>query len=112
MAIIYNRVQGRYFTMELPQGINDAGQVVGANLGKAYIWENNVSQDLNDILSDPRWNFTYAEDINNNGWIIGTGTYNGANSAFVFAPPPPAPVTNIGTSTSSACGTLDVPVTV
>ena len=106
------RCNSRQLYLELPKGINDAGQVVGANLGEAYIWENNASQDLNDILGEPNWNFTEAEDINNNGWIIGKGTYNGAISAFVFAPPPPAPVTNIGTSTSTACGILDVPVTV
>jgi hypothetical protein len=36
------------------------------------------------------WTLNYAFDINNNGWIVGQGTYQGNERAFLFVVPEPA----------------------
>ncbi len=96
--------------------INDNNQIVGDfDYGTAaFIYQAGTMTNLSNYINKPNWVFNYATGINNNGWIIGTGKYNGQNAAFVFDPKPviPTPITTLGTPTSSACGTLDVPVTV
>jgi hypothetical protein len=49
---------------------------------------NNI--DLNTLI-DPSsgWKLTYAESINNNGWIVGTGTNpDGYSRAYLLLPEP------------------------
>ena len=102
------------YAKSYPVSINDNNQIVGDfDYGQAaFIYENGTMTNLSNYINIPGWVFNYATGINNNGWIIGTGTYNGVNSAFVFAPPPPEPITTIETSSSAACGTLKVDVKV
>jgi probable HAF family extracellular repeat protein len=83
-------------------GINDAGQVVGAsyvrNLGDAYhafIWQNGKMTDLNNEL--PRGSartLEVAYDINNAGRIVGTTLVNGQRHAFMLSPGGAAPLTS------------------
>jgi hypothetical protein len=48
---------------------------------------NNIN--LNDLI-DPSsgWILESANCINNNGWIVGYGTYNGLDQAFLLTPEP------------------------
>lgn len=74
----------------LDVSINDLGQVVG-DIGygaTAFIWVNGTMTGLNDILGDASWDLKAASDINENGWIIGTGTHDGSNVAYVMVPEP------------------------
>ena len=83
-------------------GINDAGLVVGtaqreSGTGRmsAFVYDLNASTptliDLNaklDCASDPlqRWDLVSASDVNNNGEIIGFGTFGGQVRAFLLRP--------------------------
>ncbi len=75
--------------------VNDAGQIVGfvTNISglsdRAFLWENGVMTDLNDLLpANSGWVLRSAEGINEQGWITGFGTFNGATRAFVLVPEP------------------------
>lgn len=84
----------------LPAGINASGQVVGrvggnANLGHAFYWDT-VSGivDLNTLI-DPSLGITLkdARGINDSGWIIAWGIFDGTNPstdrrAFLLRPVP------------------------
>ncbi|WP_017654984.1 hypothetical protein [Fortiea contorta] len=73
-------------------GINDFGQVVGASqiasgTNHAYVWNNGVISDLNNLITTP---LTYngatvtlnsAVSINNFGVIVATGTYTYKDAA-------------------------------
>jgi probable HAF family extracellular repeat protein len=84
-------------------GINESGLVVGASAAEktryAFLWEDGVMVNLNNFLTASErsagWRLDWANDINNNGWIVGdakndlTGQYRG----FVLAPDiPPPPI--------------------
>jgi probable HAF family extracellular repeat protein len=49
-------------------GINDAGVVVGESRGHAFRWQNGVFKDLGTIVGGTQ---SAANDINNNGVIVG-----------------------------------------
>jgi probable HAF family extracellular repeat protein len=62
--------------------INNQGQIVGwaensSGQQRAFIYENGKMYDLNNFISEPGWVLEEATAINDNGHIIGTGTYNG-----------------------------------
>ena len=73
--------------------INNAGTVVGRVMkkefqGVAFIWDKTRGlQDLNKFI-DPKagWKLVRAEDINENGWIVGRGWFNGNKRAFLLTP--------------------------
>ena len=77
--------------------VNNSDQIVGYasdNSGtfKACLFDatglgNNIN--LNDLI-DPSsgWILKEADCINNNGWIVGYGTYNGIDQAFLLTPEP------------------------
>jgi hypothetical protein len=54
--------------------------------------------DLNSLLPDNSgWQLEDATAINNNGVIVGDGTYNGQERAFIlYTTPEPAPVALLG----------------
>ena len=63
----------------IPSAINNKGVVVGQKYGRAVIYENGVSRDLNEMLGlvyDPDSDWTWIcqiVDINDNGWMVGCG---------------------------------------
>ena len=70
--------------------INDSGQIVGLvyhDPRRAFIWEDGIMTDLNE-LSDTSsgWILTEATGINNLGYIIGKGTFNGQFASFLLKP--------------------------
>lgn len=71
--------------------INRAGQVVGSSFDasyRAFLWENGVMYDLNNLLIDPLYPtiiLTYARGINDKGDIVGI-TFD--NRAFLLTPEP------------------------
>ena len=84
-------------------GINNSQQIVGystiadSSTQHAFLWENGDLIDLNSLV-DPAlgWELTSAFKINNNGDIIGVGTYNGVQQGFIAkAVPEPSSVLGV-----------------
>jgi probable HAF family extracellular repeat protein len=77
-------------------GINELGQVVGwsqaAGNGSssAFLWQNGTMTDLSLLpaVASAGWRLNDAQDINNAGWITGTGVINGQTHAYMLAPVP------------------------
>ena len=71
--------------------INDKGEIVGdfrtagAHAQHAFLCADSGMSDLNDLI-DPAsgWVLTTARDINNAGQIVGWGTFNGNQRAFLL----------------------------
>lgn len=79
--------------------INNSGQVVGGSDTEggdqhAFLWEDELLVDLNDLLLDgANWELIEARDINSYGQIVGYGTYDGATRGFIMIPiPEPATI--------------------
>lgn len=74
--------------------INDAGQVVGYSKervyyrGIAFLWDaKNGLQNLNKLIRPhSRWMLYRADDINENGWIVGSGLLSDVTHAFLLTP--------------------------
>lgn len=73
-----------------PEALNDYGQVVGRAGGDvAMLWQDGVAQDLNSLISpNSGWTLLQANDINNDGLIVGRGRLNGVEQAFLLTPVP------------------------
>jgi probable HAF family extracellular repeat protein len=73
-------------------GINDSGQVVGATADglAAFLYSNGSMQDLNTLAGAAAtgWQLQSALDINNNGQIVGLGSYGGQTHAYLLTPVP------------------------
>jgi len=78
-------------------GVNETGQVVGkASLTAegedplyAFLWENGQMTNLNDLLpAGSGWVLREATAINDLGQIVGYGTLNGVDRAFLLVPEP------------------------
>ncbi|MBD1804346.1 DUF3466 family protein [Microcoleus sp. FACHB-SPT15] len=80
------------YTSSVAYGINNKGRVVGAattssGSSHAFVRLNNGMRDLNNLIpANSGWELIEARDINNNGRIVGYGTVNGENHAFVLTP--------------------------
>ena len=73
------------------RSINNRGQVVGGNPygNEAFIWDTvKGTRYLSDLIIAPGWNLSMAQGINDSGQIVGTGTYAGAERAFLATPVP------------------------
>ncbi|HNQ24049.1 MAG TPA: hypothetical protein PKK06_13260 [Phycisphaerae bacterium] len=77
--------------------INQQRQVVGysktaAGVGHGFLWQNGVMVDLNDLLPPGTgWEIIMASDINDLGWIAGTGVGpNGEAHGILLIPEPAA----------------------
>lgn len=75
--------------------VNAKGQVVGwhvdtANhgLANAFLFENGTMQDLSVVFDANGWTDVQANAINDNGQIVGLGTINGQQHAFLATPVP------------------------
>lgn len=75
--------------------INNSNQVVGETLVTptvapkyaAYIYENEKLKLLNDMIAcKSGWDLQFANDINEKGEIVGTGSYKGEVRAFKLIP--------------------------
>lgn len=77
--------------------LNDSGDVVGyGTVGgskQGFVWKNGRTFLLRDsVMNRAGWTFSEARDINNAGWIVGSGTLNGTSAVFLLTPTnPPAP---------------------
>jgi probable HAF family extracellular repeat protein len=77
-------------------GVNNAGQIVGAAdvlghwAGHAFLWEDGVMYDLNDlVLPGSDWILEAATDINEDGFIVGYGVNpDGYTRGFLLTPIP------------------------
>jgi probable HAF family extracellular repeat protein len=96
-------------TATSPDGINDSGQVVGTimayNSGMqtmvpyhAFLYSNGEATDLNSLIGPTSgWTLTEATAINDNGWIVGYGTYDGETAGFLLTPvPEPSAIVLLG----------------
>jgi probable HAF family extracellular repeat protein len=77
------------------EDINNQGWVVGnygASFGRggAFLYNGSEMLDMNDLLESGSkdWNLRVAKSINDNGWIVGYGQYNGHDRAFLAIPVP------------------------
>ncbi len=77
--------------------VNDARLVVGnsqriaSSPAVATIWLNGVAIDLNTLIpAGSGWTLRSAEGINDQGDIVGFGTFNGSTRAFMLTAEPPA----------------------
>jgi probable HAF family extracellular repeat protein len=77
-------------------GINNEGQivgysevVVGDSTRHAFLNSGGMMRDLNDLI-DPAsgWVLSSASDINEAGWIVGTGYIGGVTHAYLLTPIP------------------------
>ncbi len=69
------------------RAVNNKGWVVGDNLSYAdpYLWKDGSVMYLNDLLpAGSGWVLATAEDINENGQIVGYGTINGQSHAYLL----------------------------
>ncbi|HEX4770846.1 MAG TPA: hypothetical protein VH351_08465 [Bryobacteraceae bacterium] len=80
------------------QAINQAGEVVGTSDGFAFLYVNGKMIDLNSLLPENSgWQVQDATAINNYGVVVGEGTYNGQERAFVlYTTPEPVPPALLG----------------
>lgn len=87
--------------------INNLGQVVGNSSvswftnedERAFIYSQGVMQDLNTLIpAGSGWMLKWAADINDSGQIVGNGTLNGQDHAFLLTPTQPMLMTDPNTS--------------
>jgi hypothetical protein len=77
-------------------GLNNLDWVVGSMIPQAlhayehaFIWSNGQLTDLNTLVPvGCAWTLNTAQDINDNGYIIGTGTVSGTTHGFLLVPQP------------------------
>lgn len=53
---------------------------------RAVMWDSGSITDLNTLISDPDWELTMANGINDLGQIVGGGLHKGVLRAFVLTP--------------------------
>ena len=65
--------------------INESGQVVGNSNNIAFLYEDGVMYDLNTLVDLPSgWVLRSAEDINENGDIVGTASTPDGTKGFIL----------------------------
>jgi probable HAF family extracellular repeat protein len=80
------------------RGINNLGQIVGYfetpdDGPHAFLWEAGTVTDLNDLLPPAfDWTLIYANDINDQGAIVGAAENDTQTHAFVLIPKPAAAI--------------------
>ncbi len=80
------------YSQSVAQHINDAGIVVGSsqtdsNDMQAFVYCDNQMYNLNDLVIDiSLWTLEKAQSVNDMGEIVGWGTYDGEQRAFLLTP--------------------------
>jgi probable HAF family extracellular repeat protein len=92
-------------------GLNDFGVVVGSALlpggtSTAFRWKGGVVEDLQDLI-DPAsgWQLSSAEDVDNNGRIVGLGIHDGMARPYVLTPDCPGGFAAYGAGCPGTGGT-------
>jgi probable HAF family extracellular repeat protein len=71
-------------------GVNDLGHVVGHHdRTTAVLWRDRSAYDLNQLIpaaDQADWQLREARDINDRGEIVGVGTHQGRQTAFLLRP--------------------------
>ncbi len=110
-------------TESVANDINNAGQIVGwaalatTNAHRAFLYENGTMINMNALIpADSGWTLTEANGINEQGSIVGKGTINGVNHAFLLTPlTPPAsrpPTVSLNAPANGASYTAPVNLTI
>jgi uncharacterized membrane protein len=77
-------------------GINNYGDVVGwcepDRSAFIYSHSDQITTDLNKLISDPKWHLIEARGINDKGQIVGYGTFEGVGVTAFLLNPPKGPV--------------------
>jgi len=69
--------------------ISNRGQVVGESAGHAFLWQDGVMYDLNDLAVDgSEWTLNGAHAINEHGQVVGWGRIGDQTRAFLLTPIP------------------------
>ena len=75
-------------------GINNLGDIVGCDGDNACLWKDGRIYKLSTLIDNPDgWTLNEARRINDNGYIIGNGAYNGTHMSYLLIPtdPPTSP---------------------
>jgi probable HAF family extracellular repeat protein len=82
-------------------GLDNAGDVVGYSGSDAFLYQNGVMLDLNNLI-DPAsgWTLTQAYAINSLGEIAGAGLFDGVEHAYLLDAAPPTAVSTGASSRS------------
>lgn len=69
-------------------GINDAGTIVGVSHGHAFVWQDDVMRDLNDLIpAGSGWTLQIATGVNAGGQIVGWSLHGASGQrAFLLSP--------------------------
>jgi uncharacterized membrane protein len=89
---IWSKANGTQFFGQLPgqafglsRGINAFRQVVGSSGNRAFLWSRSTGIfDLNRLVKAPGWTLLTAAAINDNGQIVGSGTFHGVPHGFLL----------------------------
>jgi probable HAF family extracellular repeat protein len=73
-----------------PTDLNDLGQIVGIDGGRAFVWSDDSIAELSALLRHPEWRARTATGINEAGWIVGQveNRHTGRIEGVVFVPDP------------------------
>jgi len=86
----------------VPLAINEFDVVVGVDGPNhcGYVYREGALVDLNNVISpSDGWHITEADDVNNNGQIVGSATINGEQHAVLLNPiPEPTTMAILGLS--------------
>lgn len=104
--------------------LNDSGTVVGSSdvdtnsppTEHAFVYANGAMTDLNTVLvNGTGWTLNSALAINNTGYIVGIGTFNGTSTYYLLSPRPTPlhvrpPVSKVGARVTGGLGAIPAPL--